>query len=40
MEGAICIGTNPNDKQTSLINVEWVLHPSSGLGGLFVGAKN
>ena len=39
MEGAICIGTNPDDEQTPLITIGWVLHPISGLNDLFLGPK-
>ena len=36
MEGAICIGTNLDDKQTPLIIAEWGLHPICGLNDHFL----
>ena len=39
MEGAGCIGTNLDDKQTPLTAIKCVLHRNSGLNNLFWGLK-
>ena len=36
---AICIGTNQDDEQTPLININ-ILHPSIGLNGVFLAQHN
>ena len=39
MEGSICIGKDPDDGQTPLIAVKYVLHLVNGLNDLFLGPK-